>query len=59
MGSYSYDASQNAITTNVVPVKVEHTEWLEYGFDELSANGATAYLKWEKLKIPFKVELSE
>ena len=58
-GSYSYDASQNAIEIEVTPEKVEHTEWLEFGFDNLSANGATAYLRWEKLKIPFKVELAK
>lgn len=56
-GSYSYDASQDALTITVKPVTAEHTEWLEYGFENLSASGATAYLKWEKLKIPFKIEL--
>lgn len=58
-GSYSYDASQDALTADVTPVKVENTEWLEFGFDDLSANGATAYLQWEKLKIPFKIELAK
>jgi len=58
-GSYSYDAGENAITADVTPVKVEHTEWLEYGFEELSGNGATAYLKWDDLKIPFKIELAK
>lgn len=58
-GSYSYDASQDALTAEVTPVKVENTEWLEFGFDDLSDNGATAYLKWEKLKIPFKIELAK
>lgn len=58
-GSYSYDASQDALTAEVTPVKAENTEWLEFGFDDLSDNGATAYLKWEKLKIPFKIELAK
>ena len=57
-GSYSYDASQDALVVEVTPVKAAHTEWLEYGFEDLSDNGATAYLKWEELKIPFKVELA-
>ena len=56
-GSYSYDASQNAITIKVKPVSNENTEWMEFGFEELSDTGATAYLKWADKKIPFKIQL--
>lgn len=58
-GSYGYDAGKDVISVSVTPVKDEHTEWLEFGFDNLSDNGATAYLKWGELKIPFKVELAK
>jgi hypothetical protein len=58
-GSYSYDAADDVVTLTEKPVKNEHTEWLEYGFEDLSDNGATAYLKWEKVKIPFKIQLAE
>lgn len=58
-GSYSYNADENALVVTVKPVACEHTEWLEFGFEDLSANSATAYLKWEKKKIPFKVQLAE
>jgi hypothetical protein len=30
-GSYTYDASQNALEITVKPVGAEHTEWLEFG----------------------------
>jgi uncharacterized protein YuzE len=56
-GSYAYDASQDVLTITVKPVATDHTEWLEYGFKDLSDSEATAYLKWEKLMIPFKIEL--
>jgi uncharacterized protein YuzE len=56
-GSFSYDASQDALTITVKPASAEHTEWLEYSFEHLSASEATAYLKWEELKIPFKIHL--
>jgi len=57
-GSYGYDASQNALEITVAPVGAEHTEWLEFGFEDLSDNSTTAYLKWEKKKIPFKIQLA-
>ena len=34
-------------------------EWLVYGFDELEANGVTAYLHWEKVKVPFRITVAE
>ena len=58
-GSYSYNAADNALVVSVKPVKVENMEWLQYSFDELSDTAATAYLRWEKLKIPFKIELAK
>ncbi len=57
-GSYAYNADEDMLTVKVTPVKDEHMEWLEFGFSELSDNGATAYLRWGKLKIPFKVQLA-
>ena len=58
-GSYSYNADENALVVTVTQVKAGDTEWLEYGFDNLSDNSATAYLQWEKIKIPFKIILAE
>ena len=56
-GSYAYDASKDALVITVNPVESAHTEWLEFGFEDLADNGATAYLKWEKMKVPFRLEL--
>ncbi len=56
-GSYAYDAAQDALVITVKPVESAQTEWLEFGFEDLSDTGATVCLKWANLKIPFKVEL--
>jgi hypothetical protein len=58
-GSFSYDKSEDALRITVKPVAAPHQEWLTYGFDDLAGTSATAYLYWEKLKVPFKIELAE
>jgi len=58
-GSYSYDESQDALRVKVTPQKAPHQEWLTYGFDNLAGTSATAYLHWEELKVPFKVQLAD
>ncbi len=56
-GSYGYDESKDALRINVTPVKAEHQEWLLFGFENLEGTKATAFLHWEKLKVPFSVEV--
>lgn len=56
-GSYKYDAAQDALRITVKPVTAPMTEWLSYGFDNYTGDGVTAYLQWEKLRVPFKVTL--
>lgn len=52
-GSFFYDKGNDALRIKVKPEAVSHTEWLEYGFDNLSDTSATVFLEWEKLRIPF------
>jgi hypothetical protein len=58
-GSFSYDESEDALRITVKPVHAPHEEWLTYGFDDLAGTSATGFLHWEKLKVPFKIELAE
>jgi hypothetical protein len=58
-GSYQYDESQDVLRIKVKPVETTHKEWLEYGFEDLESNSCTAYLHWEKVKIPFKIKVAE
>lgn len=55
-GSYKYDQSQDVFRIKVTPEKASHQEYLTYGFDIMDPSSATAFLHWEKLKVPFKIE---
>ena len=56
-GSYYYNESEDALRVMVAPQQAEFREWLGYEFDQLTDNSAIAALRWEKLKVPFKIEL--
>jgi hypothetical protein len=58
-GSFSYDEKNDALRVTVTPVKAPFEEWLTFGFDDLAGTSATAFLHWEELKVPFKIELAE
>jgi tetratricopeptide (TPR) repeat protein len=57
-GSFFYDENEDALRVTVTPQQAEHEEWLEYGFDDLTKNSAVAYLHWEKMKVPFKIQVN-
>jgi len=57
-GSYSYKQEEDALRVTVTPVKAPFQEWLVYGFDDLAGTSATAFLHWEELKVPFKIQLA-
>jgi hypothetical protein len=56
-GSFKYNQEEDALRITVTPVKAPHQEWMVFGFDDLAGTSATAYLHWEELKVPFKIEL--
>ena len=56
-GSYRYKPESDALRVDVTPTEGAHEEWLRYGFDDLTATSATAYLAWEKKRVSFKIEL--
>lgn len=58
-GSFSYTQEEDALRVTVTPVEAPHQEWLIYGFEDLAGTSATAFLHWEKLKVPFKIELTK
>ena len=58
-GSFSYNQDEDALRVTVTPVKAPFEEWLMFGFDDLTANSATSFLRWEELKVPVKVKLAE
>ena len=56
-GSFQYDPKDDALRVPVTPQDAPFTEFLTYGFDDRHPNSATAYLQWEKKRIPLKVEV--
>jgi len=56
-GSFFYDPAEDALSVDIATKVIPHTELLTFSFDEVTANSATAYLKWEKLAFPFKIDV--
>ena len=58
-GSFSYSSEEDQIRVTVTPEQAPHCEWLMYGFDNLNGTSATAFLRWEKLRVPIEIKLAE
>jgi tetratricopeptide (TPR) repeat protein len=57
-GSFFYDQGEDVLRVNVKPVPLDkEVEWLKYEFQDEKEASATVALEWEKLSIPFKVEV--
>ena len=57
-GSFFYDDKQDALRVKVKTVVLDKSvEWLKYEFIDQTENSAVIALQWEKVSIPFKVEV--
>jgi tetratricopeptide (TPR) repeat protein len=57
-GSFSYDEKQDALRVNVKPVALDKSvEWLKYEFIEHKEKSCVIAMQWEKLSVPFKIEV--
>ncbi|MBL7739969.1 MAG: DUF2911 domain-containing protein [Chitinophagaceae bacterium] len=57
-GSYFYNEKEDVLRVKVKPVALDKSiEWLKYEFINETENAATISLQWEKMMIPFKVEV--
>ncbi len=57
-GSFFYDDKEDALRVKVKPVALDKSvEWLKYEFTDQTDNSAVIALQWEKVSIPFKVEV--
>ncbi len=57
-GSYYYDPKEDVLRVKVKPSGTDRSvEWLKYEFADQTETSATVNLQWEKLRIPFKVEV--
>ena len=59
-GSFSYDPTKDTLRVKVKPEWVnENQEWLAYSFDPVTDNSAQVNIRWEKIRVPFKVEVAD
>ena len=56
-GSFQYDEKDDVLRVPATPQEAAFTEFLTYGFDERHPDSALAFLQWEKLRIPLKIEV--
>jgi len=59
-GSFSYDDKKDVLRVKTKPQTAsDNQEWLTYFFDPVTDNSATANLRWEKVRVPFTVEVKD
>src|SRR2546421_11740220 len=59
-GSFRYDSKQDALRVKVKPAwAAESQEWLSYEIPQVTANTAQVVLRWEKVAVPFTVEVPD
>jgi hypothetical protein len=59
-GSFSYNAAKDTLRVKVKPEWSEHSkEWLEYWIDPINDNSAQVNIRWEKIRVPFTVEVKD
>jgi hypothetical protein len=59
-GSFDYDPAKDALRVKVKPQWVnDNQEWLEYSFDPVTDNSAQVNIRWEKINVPFTVEVPD
>jgi len=59
-GSFSYDNKKDVLRVKTKPQTAsDNQEWLTYFFDPVTENSATANLRWEKIRVPFTVEVKD
>jgi hypothetical protein len=57
-GSFYYDEKFDALRVNVKPIALDKSvEWLKYEFIEQKEKSCTIAMQWEKVSVPFKVDV--
>ena len=57
-GSFNYDEKKDVLRVKAKPQWVkDNQEWLEYSFPAVTSNSAQVLIRWEKVAVPFTVEI--
>jgi tetratricopeptide (TPR) repeat protein len=57
-GSFTYNPAEDALRIKVKPAATDFHEALTYDFDDLKPDSAVVTLRWEKLAVPFAVQVN-
>ena len=57
-GSFTYKEADDALRVTVKPQASEFHEALTYDFDDLKPDSTVVTLRWEKLAVPFKIDVN-
>jgi tetratricopeptide (TPR) repeat protein len=57
-GSFTYNQADDALRVTVKPQATELREAMAFDFDDVKADSAVATLRWEKVAVPFKVDVN-
>jgi tetratricopeptide (TPR) repeat protein len=57
-GSFTYKEAEDALRISVKPQATEMHEALAYDFDDVKPDSAVVTMRWEKVAVPFKVEVN-
>jgi hypothetical protein len=59
-GSFTYDEKKDVLRVKTKPQTAADTqEWLQYTFDPVTDTSAQVNLRWERLRVPFTVEVKD
>ena len=59
-GSFTYDEKKDVLRIKAKPeVVAENQEWLVFGVDPVTENSARVNIRWERLRVPFTVEVKD
>lgn len=59
-GSFSYDEKKDVLRVKAKPeMAASNQEWLMYSFEPLNDSSARVNIRWEKVSVPFTVEVKD
>ena len=58
-GSFQYDEKKDVLRVKTRPQAAEMQEWLSFSFPEVTDTSARVVLRWEKIAVPFTVEVPD
>jgi len=57
-GAFSYKQEDDALRVSVKPQTAEAHDALAYDFDDLKADSAVVTMRWDKVAVPFKIQVN-